>query len=243
MAIAYIQGNSHANGATSSTTVAVTLGATVGVGNMLAVSLGTVSNTLSSVTDDKSNVYTVVFNGSTSTASGFTFATAYCLNITNAPQTITATWSGSTSFSTILVDEFSGVATSSALDGPPSVNPGQTGVVGASAVFSGNTTTTVNGDLIYGSGVSITGFGPFTAGAVPAFTQAQIITSAYLTEYLVQSTAGAIQATFSSGQISDMFTTQVMAFKAASAPTPFTALAFSDFDMGINFGADIVSYG
>jgi hypothetical protein len=217
MAITYVQGNTHLNGGISSLTVAVALGATVGSGNILCVSVGHAGTPSVTVTDDQSNTYTFVDNLYDGTQV-YSFSTFYALNIINAPQTITATFGASTQYASILVDEFSGVAASSALDGH-SINNGPN----TTGNHSGACTTTVNGDLVYGSAVNESGSGDITAG--PGFTQALHISSAFVTEYLIQGTASSsTESTITVGNPIDYFITAVMCFKAAGGGASQTLL-------------------
>lgn len=207
----YIQGNTGQNGATASTTIPVTLTSAVGSGHMLCVTVnwaGLVGESLVSVTDDKSNTYALV---DSIVNANFCSANAYILNVTNAPQTITATISNSRAFGSIVVDEWSNVLASSALDGHVSQTQTNAGT-GANAITSGSITTTANGDLIYGYTVSVSGLGA-TAGT--GFTQRQGLSSTFYTENLIQATAGSTAATFTASSATDIFNTFVMAFKHA----------------------------
>jgi hypothetical protein len=215
VAITYVQGNAHLNGATSSSTVAVTLASAVGNGNMLVVSVGFVDSgteSVSSITDDKSNTYTLSPSKVHNANAAFSYQTGYVLNVTNAPITITATLAAAEAFLAIVVDEFSGVS-SVGFDG--SVGQAQnTPGTGTDAVTSTAITPTVNGDLIYGSAVSIASSG-ISAGT--GFTQRQNVSSTYITESLIQGTAGSIAATFTDTSATDNNCAIVLAFKAAAA--------------------------
>lgn len=217
MAFSYIQGNTHENLSTSSSTVAVTLASTVGSGHALMVWVGWASNsgdTVTGISDDKSNTYTLV-DLARDNAEGYSWQSAYLLNATNAPKTITATLSASQPFASIVVDEYSGIASSAALNGhamQDQLDPG----IGANAVTSGNITTTAGGDLIYGGTVSITS-STLTAGT--SFAQRQFVDSSFETEDRTQASAGSVAATFTtngSGSVYN-FITGVMAFKAAAS--------------------------
>jgi hypothetical protein len=100
--------------------------------------------TISSITDDKSNSYTV----EDTTAVTSNFASFYALNLTNGPSKITVTLSGASTFLRMVSDEFSGIATSAALD-QHALNT-LTAVSGANSITSGNVTTAQSGELIYG---------------------------------------------------------------------------------------------
>ena len=217
----FVQGNNHQNGGASSSTCAVTLTNPVASGNMLCVSLGSTDDgsniSTSTVTDDKGNSYTAS-DYVTVGAQNYSWLTFYILNVTNAPQTITATIKVSgtptaRAFASILVDEFSGIATSAAIDGHTVA--AQVNIVAGTGVSSGNCTTTLNGDLVYGTSVDVTGAGTITKGA--SFTQAGInVANAFNTEYLIQSAASASTSATYTHSATDSFLTAVMCFKAAA---------------------------
>lgn len=215
MTWANVQSGIQQNGNTSSTTVAVTLASPVGNGNLICVSVGYASGTLSTptVTDDKGNTYNAV-DGAVNSATAYCWLTFYLAGIANGPKTITATFSGAQSYATIVVDEFSGGATGVALDGH-AINA-QNGPSGTDSVTSGSITPTTNGDLIYGSSVNIGGSGS-TSGT--GFTSGQNVASSFNTEYETQATVGAVAATLTPTG-SSWFVTALMAFKPAAAVAP-----------------------
>lgn len=193
---ARVQGNSQQNGSTSSTTVVVTLPAPVTSGNAVILSVGTTGNVpanVLTVADDKGNTYTAG-NAAQNGSLGYSFGTYYLSNITNAPQTITVTFNLSFAFTTMLVEEFSGILAASPVDGGTAVNQ-NIGTAGANAITTGNITTTAAGDLIYASTVSIDGLGStLTAGT--GYTAGISLSIDFKTEYQVQSSAGSIAGTF-----------------------------------------------
>jgi hypothetical protein len=140
-----------ANGGGIATTIAVTLDVAVYSGNFVcgAVSYNR-NHTLSSVTDDKGNSYNLE-TAIDDTANGQKTCGFSRGNITNGPTIITATFADGTNARSIVVDEFYFILAST---DPRDAHGGQamansTGT-GANAVTSGNFTTTVNGDLLYG---------------------------------------------------------------------------------------------
>src|SRR6185437_15512839 len=112
-------GGSNASAASCS----ATFGAAVGSGHLIAgfafwPEAGGTTLLLSSISDDKGNTYTIVDKVSaTPIGTNRDFASFYCANVTNAPTVIMANFSPSTNLIAILVDEYSGVATVSPLDG------------------------------------------------------------------------------------------------------------------------------
>lgn len=213
MAWAYVQGGIHQNGSTNTATTAVTLGAAVGSGNLVCVTIGyagTSSDTLT-VADNKGNTYTAA--DKLTNTSGYAWFTFYCAGITNGPTTITATdQAGAVSFSTIIVDEFSGGGSGAILDGH-AIASYDASSTPTDAVSSGSFTTTTNGDLIYGTVVNINSTGAPTAGT--GFNIAQSDVATFSTDYKTQATAGSTAATFTLAT-STRILVAGMAFKAAS---------------------------
>jgi hypothetical protein len=115
-------------------------------------------------------------------------------------------------FASIIVDYCTGVATTSALDGSAGAN--QHNIVAATNVSSGSATSTVNGDLVYGSTIDVSGNG--TVAANTGFTGLTSVANLFQTEYQVQGTAGAIAATFTH-TATDSFNTSMIILKAATA--------------------------
>lgn len=215
MGPARVQGGGTATD-TTATTVAVTLTNTVGVGNSLfgGFSWDTSGGATVSITDDKSNVYTIL-DLENDTSEGQEQKSFYCLNILNSPKTITVTFSVSSSYRALIVDEFSGI---SALDVHTS-NLQTSVATTANAITTGNETPTANGDLIYGvqfcTSDSITpsvGSG-FTAGTTLSGSGDQLGSS----EYLVQSSAASIAATWTAGVSGQNWASFLMAFKPADS--------------------------
>jgi hypothetical protein len=211
MAFAHVQGNSNATGGATQTTIAVTLGAAVGVGNHICGyfegALGG-SISISSITDDKSNNYTIVDTLLDTTTNVLSASSFYLLNITNAPITITVTLSSAAAFLNVLVDEFSGAV--AGLD-VHAINLQANPATTANTVTSGSVTASSSGSLVFGAtanqGTSATTGTGFTAGQVgePAGDD-----FAY-TEYILSRAAGAVAATFTA-TTSDDFLTAIMVF-------------------------------
>ena len=133
MAIAHVQSGGAAAGA-------FTFGTTVGSGHTVCVAVApSGASGTPTVTDDKSNTYTLVTDATSGSDGVWLF---FAANITNGPQTITATLAGATFFF-VGGDEFSGV--SNRQDG-----------FNANAAFpnpptsTGTWATSLNGDLIWG---------------------------------------------------------------------------------------------
>jgi len=211
-AAAFVQSNL-TNAAASTTSVAVTISA-VGSGNLVSGCVGWTPNptaTLSSVTDDKSNTYTVVDNNGASDANG-QWSTFYLKNITNGPVTITANFSGNATYRVIHVIEASGLDTSAPLD-QHTMNFQTTPGTGTDAVTSGAVTTTANGEFVAAcarkgsSGAS----GTYTVGTgYSNLITAGVVVSA--SESRVQTSAGSIAGTFTQSA-NNNDSTAIMTFK------------------------------
>jgi hypothetical protein len=194
------------------TTYSITLASAIVSGNGVLGCVGYVG-TLTSVTDDKSNTYTL---GSTLTTGGSYSTTAfYALGLTNAPITFTANFSGGGgTYTLISADEFSGIASFDVQAGQTQLNPS-----GTDSVSSGSATTAVNGELIYGFIFATQTGAASTHGTGFAYTAAQASDALHYPEFLTQSSAGAVSATATpSGN--DTWNTVLLAFKpAAVGPT------------------------
>jgi hypothetical protein len=194
---AFVQQNKTQNGATSSTTVAVTLTNPVGVGNTIcavygAGGPGAAGNPLTIMGDNKANSYAPEF-GFNNAANNFFFGSAVSTGITNGPTIFTVTWVGSLPFGSLLIAEYSGILASGAVDGTPAVQTQLNPAVAANAVTSGNTTSANSGGLVFGAICNLTGNGTQSPGS--GFTSDISIPSVFLIEHLVQGAAGAIAAT------------------------------------------------
>lgn len=205
---------------------AITISA-VGNGNtvagVVAWSDSGATNAVTSVIDDKSNVYNVV--DTINDGSGTFAASFYLTNITNAPTVITVTFNNVNSqFDEIGIDEFSGVATV-AIDGHSAqaqLGPG----TGTDAVSSGSFTTATNGDLIHSSSIDYSNTSTISAGT--GYTQTNLDTGGanacvISQEYKVQGTAGAVAGTFTTNQGAHNYLTFGIGLKAAGGAAPFVS--------------------
>lgn len=211
---AHVQSALHSNGATPSLTCVVSLPAPVSLNGTVCLSFGTsnasITSALVGVADDKANSYATGWIA-TNSVEGFEWDSVFLTGITNGPQTFTITWNFSFGFSSAVVDEYSGVLATSALDGTPS-DANQNSLAAGSNISSGTTTPTSNGCLIYSSIVNISGSGAVSAGS--GFTQDQAGTNLYVVQHQVQAAAAAIAGT-GSHTATDSFTTGVYALKHA----------------------------
>lgn len=211
MSWTYVKGVQETSG--SGTSASVSFASTVVSGDIVtgyAFLNGASSNTVTSITDDKSNSYTVV--NAVTTVGGFTWTGVAFWSggaLTNGPLTITVNSSFSTSNLWITLGEFTPPAGTLSLDG----NSSNKDNVGTTQPTAGSFTTTVNGDLIYcavfkaGGGISGVGSG-FTAG--------QGVTSDFADEFQTQTSAGSINPNWASS-VGDQWTCNAFAIKAVTS--------------------------
>jgi hypothetical protein len=224
MAITHVRTTAGPDGTTTNaTTTALTVPA-VGSGNLVVgiFLFGGTNCTCTGVTDDKGNTYTLLdqLKNATDGANGVVF---YKENVTNAPTVITATQDVTNWFRRLVVSEYSGVATVSAIDGHTGAIRSPPPAFGANNIVSGNIATTTNGDLIWGVVEDTPGAGTvtYTAGTSPiAFTSrassvAGGIVNAFLVEEYIQPAAGTIQTTFGQSATTNCIA-WIAAFKDAS---------------------------
>ncbi|MGO9020475.1 MAG: hypothetical protein ACLQVJ_19220 [Syntrophobacteraceae bacterium] len=137
-------------------------------------------------------------------------------------ETINVTITGTTEFG-ILIEEFTGVATSSYVDGTGAIQ--ETGYKTGATLSSGTFSTSVNGDLIYAAEISIDGSGNtsglavgsgFTIGGVNPLSTKPF--GWFSDEYYTQATAsGSTAGTYAQTGGSTDWIVACVAFKAASA--------------------------
>lgn len=201
MTISHVQGASNAGGG-STTSIAATFGAPVGTGNGVVVvfGYGTSGGDLSAaptITDDKGNSYTYVERRYEPGAYGQ--GVAYGLNVTNGPSTITVTFPEGHAFPSIIIDEYSGIASFD----QHAVTAGGSG--GPS--FSAPSITTTAADLIHCYCWENSG----TLSPGSTFTQTGAPFTNVTAEYLTQGSAGSITATMT-GSSAQPYIIGVVAF-------------------------------
>jgi len=224
VAAAYVQSGSASANGVGETTVAVTLTNPVGSGNLVCgiVQFGASAGSLTSVTDDKGNTYTLQRTITDSTNNN-KLVSFWRANITNGPITVTANLGGYYLYRAMAIHEVSGIVAASALDvetGQLQTNPG----TGTNGCTSGNVLTTVNGDYVFGAVVNIsqlraiphwnagTGFGKREEKGSTSLAD-------ICTEDLVQGSSGLVAATFTQLTNNDQSVTFVMTFKSVALDT------------------------
>jgi hypothetical protein len=139
---------------------------TAGNTNVIAVGWNDATSTITSVTDSVGNVYQVA--APLARGSGLSQAIYYAKAIKAAPaggNTVTVRFSGAVPFADVRITEYSGLDAQNPLDTTASASGSGT------TANSGNVTTTVASELVFGAGMTT---GVFTGGA-SGFT-ARVIT-------------------------------------------------------------------
>ena len=219
MAIASVQKTINADNLAAANPVNCVFVSTVGVGNLVygSICYDAGGGSLTTVTDDKANSYTISEN-IVNTSNNQRLAQFYRENVTNAPKTISCNFSANASFHRAQIGEISGAATTTALN----AHGGQQQNA-QTAPSSGNITTTSNGCWIVaqtaatsggttiaaGSGYALENSGGGAAFLVPLASETQ-----------TQATAGTIAATFTYGT-SRNAVTLIMAFRPAAVADVF----------------------
>lgn len=212
---ANVQGKSYFdNSGSTFTTFSVTFTAAVGSGNAVTVFIyyfwpSGSNEPVTSITDNKSNTYTLVDHGAMSGGYPGSCQTAYAASLTNGPSTVTVTLPGPRSYLQMYIDEWSGVSTY----GLHAINPLQAPGSGANALTSGSVTTSVASLLVSytatgqsGDTISARGTGYSGAASAPS------LGNGYAGEYRVQSSAGSAAGTWTANPGSVQYTTTLMTF-------------------------------
>lgn len=187
-------------GAGSDTSVTLSFGSAISTGDWAGglISFDNTSGAIASIVDDKGNIYSTPpgakTNDGTDTA---TLQLFYVTNVTNGAKTITVNFSGTVGWETMIIDEFSGVNVSAAVDGSSanSADPGES----TDALTSGTATVSVTGELVYGGMRTNNGSAPGTSigtgFTIGGNSNAGTFAST-LTEFLVASGTSPTAATF-----------------------------------------------
>jgi len=211
--------NGSGPGSSSVTTTA--FGSSTTTGNAIIVSVYwdiSLSSNLTSVSDNKSNIYTLIGTVFTD-ANNNACQHAYCLNATGgASHTVTANFSNANAaFVRIVAHEASGIATSAALDQDSGGNQQTSATPAASSV-----TTTTGGQYIFASVVNAGGTASDTFSAGSGFTEpanstASAAANESMVEDQVQTSAGAIAPDWTRTS-SGLCTMRVSTYKSAGVP-------------------------
>lgn len=198
-------------------TLTVTLTSPVSAGSVLALAVGWSGRpfSVSSITDNKGNVWSAPLNPVDDGHTGGG-AQAYAKNAAAGSTTITVTLSGAPGFSQILVHEIKNVNTVSPLDvsaGKAQFLPG----TATNAVTSGLVTPASDSDYLFGAVFETNNGGGVKAGSAPWV--ARVTSGIGRSEDQVQSVHAAIAATFTNTNTFSCDQTFIMAFKPSGPDT------------------------
>lgn len=188
MAVAKVQSKAFDRGFTAATTAAATFSSALTSGSVL-VAMATIGANTTIAFSDGTNTWTNIVTRYWANV-GYNVALAWAPNTLTTAATVTATFGASGSFGTIAVGEFSGVATTSAVDVSTVGNNNSA----TTAPVDVSMTTTVAGDLIL-SAIGSDG-GVVSAGSGYTLLEPPAATSCTAMEWQVQSSAGAIAPAF-----------------------------------------------
>lgn len=196
----------------SGTTIALAYGSNVTAGSLLTCWVYA-NHGVSGVADSRSQTFTSAV--SVTDGATYTLANYYFLNTTAGADTVTVTFAGAITYASLQCAEYSGVATSAALDQATSNSQTDPGTA-TDAITSGNVTTTTNGQLILGwTSALVVGAGTVSAGT--SYTGRINVFGDTLFEDRVQASAGSIAATFTTNHATSDYITLISTFKEAVA--------------------------
>jgi type II secretory pathway pseudopilin PulG len=178
-----------------------------------AVSWDTASSTAVTCSDNQNNVYTTVTNTNDTTMVQ-AMAVCYAMNAAGGATTVTATFGAASVSRRLTVHEYSGIATTTAVDVSRANNALST--TATDNVTSTAGTTTTAGDLIFGA-VMETDNGDITITPGTGFTQRASATSDMRTQDRIQASAGSVASThtFSLGK---RYIEHMVAFRPLATP-------------------------
>ena len=196
----------------SGTTIALAYGSDVTAGSLLSCWIYA-NHGISGVADSRSQTFSPAVN--VTDGATYSLANYYFLNTAGGADTVTVTFAGAVTYASLQCAEYSGVATSAALDQATSNSQTDPGTA-ANAITSGNVTTTTNGQLILGwTSALVVGAGTVSAGT--SYTGRINVFGDTLFEDRVQASAGSIAATFTTNHATSDYITLISTFKEAVA--------------------------
>jgi hypothetical protein len=218
------------SGATATTT-AVTFDNPCAAGNLIVVYIATSGNQTYGATGN-SNTYsflsgTFLHNAAQDQSQQIGKAE----NINAGATTVTVSHASAAS-RRMIIEEWSGLATSSSNDTNGAAQDEAAPGTGTDAVNSTTITTTVNGDLIVGLTQNVDELSPGTgtiSNGTGFSSGTQFGTNVFKTENKIQSTAGSVEATFTAAT-SHNFLTSVAAFKVSSSTLEQNRFRFRNDD-------------
>lgn len=173
-----IVGNNQGGGSSISTSIGATT-----AGNLIVVCLSTASNLSTSITDNRSNTYTLATRGTY--GAGSEVSIYYSYNTTGGVTSVVGTFAGWVNPSRMIVAEYSGVAATNPLDKVSNYNNGWNG--GASWTSQATVSTTQADELLVGCAGDAYGTSA-TFGAGTDYTARRTEASLFFEDRIVAST-------------------------------------------------------
>jgi hypothetical protein len=173
-----IVGNNQGGGSSISTSIGATT-----AGNLIVVCLSTASNLSTSITDNRSNTYTLATRGTY--GAGSEVSIYYSYNTTGGVTSVVGTFAGWANPSRIIVAEYSGIAATNPLDKVSNYNNGWNG--GASWTSQATVSTTQADELLVGCAGDAYGTSA-TFGAGTDYTARRTEASLFFEDRIVAST-------------------------------------------------------
>jgi hypothetical protein len=165
----------------------------------VVVGWGDTTSSISSVTDNRGNTYTLAAGPTTNT--GLQQSIYYAKNIAGGSTTVTVKFNKAASYPDVRILEYSGANTSSPLDGKAAAAGSGT------TANSGAVTTTSANELIFGAGTTGTQFSAAGSG----FVNRMINVYGNIAEDKTVTSTGSYNATATTG--SSVWVMQVVTFK------------------------------
>lgn len=209
--------NSTFSGSTGATSTSLAFSSNNTAGNTIVASTTwdiSASSTLT-CSDSQGNAYSsaIIITDPPNTQG---IAVCYAPNIKAGANTVTVTYGASSAYRLLSIHEYSGVATVNPYD--TSATNQATGTTATDGYTSTASTTSTNGDLIYGA--------MFNTGSVTTYFtgtgfNSRTNSSQFVAEDLVQSTAGSVAATFT-GSAARTYVAVMLALKPQMVAGPIT---------------------
>lgn len=195
MGIVRVQAPTIAAATASATTITNTFGSDITAGSLLVAFAAGSSGATQTMSSTGAPTWTKIAQFTETGGSGNDISIHYCLNAPGGATTVTCTYSVSSSFRALVVAEYSGVATSAALD------KNTTGLETAATSTPTDTAmvTTANGELVVSALQFRNATSPASAGSgysMIAVDQASGVGVDFGAEDQIQATAGSIAPTF-----------------------------------------------
>lgn len=229
MATAFVQSTSFtSNGTPVATSFAVTMGAPVTPGNILAMYVGWGNGTAANFSSLTLSTLETPVNVTSNSGNSDAHMLFYVPNLSGGTPTITVQLLNGRGYRYIGVEEISGVNNAAPLD-KSVLTTGAAPGTGADAAKTANVTTTANGDYLF-SGIYIDNTVTMTTSPGTGFTSSNIYfggadAAPAATEHQIQGTATTTAGTWTLSN-SQAFTAGLLAFFASTTSPSTTGINF-----------------